>query len=157
MKEQFKIISLAQQNMIKVLDPLSIEQINRIPEGFNNNLVWNFAHVVASLQMLCYVRTGLPTRLDEKFVHTYKIGTKPEAFVSAEEYNHFKQLAEDGVRQLEEDYNNGYFKDFTPYVTGSGVSMTDIEFVITYVCLHHGNHWGACNALKKLVTQTEKV
>jgi hypothetical protein len=157
MKEQFQIIDLAQQNMIKLLDSLSIEQINRVPEGFNNNLIWNFAHVVASLQMLCYVRGGMQMRLDENFVNAYKIGTKPEAFVTAEEYERFKQLAADGLNKLKEDYANNFFRDFKPFTTATGVSMATIEFVITYVCLHHGNHQGWCIALKKLVTQTEKV
>jgi hypothetical protein len=157
MNEQFKIIDLAQQNMIKLLDSLSIEQINRIPDGYNNNLIWNFAHVIASLQMLCYVRAGLPARLDENFVSAYKIGTKPEAFVTTEEYQRIKQLAADGLNQLKEDYTNNFFRDFKPFTTAAGVAMSDIDFVITYVCFHHGNHQGYCIALKRLVTQTEKV
>ena len=157
MEQQFKIIGLAQQNLIKLLDSLDIEQINKIPDGFNNNLVWNFAHIVASLQMLCYARPGLPLRLDESFVYSFKIGTRPEKFISKEEYNQFKLLADKGLDQLKEDYRNGFFKDFKPYVTGAGVAMQDIDFAITYVCLHNGIHLGAANALKRMVTQTEKV
>ena len=77
---------------------LTIEQLNKVPDGFNNNLVWNYAHIVASMQMLCYLRAGLPARLDEEFVHAYKIGTKPEKFVTVEEYNQFREFAASGIK-----------------------------------------------------------
>jgi hypothetical protein len=157
MELQFNIISLAQQNFIKMLDALNIEQINKVPDGFNNNLIWNYAHIVASMQMLCYFRPGLPIRLDETFVNTYKIGTRPEKFISKEEYEKVKVLADKGLDQLKEDYRNGIFKAFNPYTTSTGLNVTSIEFAITYVCLHNGMHIGAAQAIRKLVTQTEKV
>ena len=36
----------------KILDSLSIDQINQIPTGFNNNILWNCAHILAVQQML---------------------------------------------------------------------------------------------------------
>jgi hypothetical protein len=32
----------------------TLEQLNKIPEGYNNNLIWNIAHVVVVQQMLVY-------------------------------------------------------------------------------------------------------
>ena len=156
MEEQFNIIDLAQQNFVKMLDALDIEQINKIPDGFNNNLIWNYAHIVASLQMLCYFRPGLPIRLDENFVNTYKIGTRPEKFVSREEYETVKLLADKGLDQLKEDYRNGVFKSFNPYTTSSGMSVNSIELATTFVCHHNGIHIGAALAIRRLLTQ-EKV
>lgn len=150
-EEQFFLIDMAQRNIIKLLDGLTIQQINKIPDGFRNNLVWNFAHVVASLQWICYGRQGLPLRLSEEFVHAYKFGTKPEKFVEAEEYEQIKQLATQGLEALRNDYNNGYFGEFKPYVTMSGMPVDNIDFAIRYVGFHHGLHQGYATALKNLV------
>ena len=38
---------------LKVLSGLSMVALNTIPPGFNNNLIWNFGHVVVSQQTLC--------------------------------------------------------------------------------------------------------
>lgn len=151
MDTQFDIIELAQQNFLKLHEGVSIEQLNKIPEGFKNNLVWNYAHVVASLQMLCYARTNLPLSLNEPFVHAYKIGTKPEKFITQEEYNTFKIYADKGFAQLKTDYNNVYFKDFKGFTTSTGINISNIELCINYVAFHHGMHLGYSMAIKKLV------
>jgi hypothetical protein len=59
MQETFKFILKSRQKFIELLDGLSIEQLNKIPTGFNNNIIWNFAHIVVSTQTLVYVRTGI--------------------------------------------------------------------------------------------------
>jgi hypothetical protein len=150
-EQQFFLIDMAQRNFARLLDGLTLQQINKVPDGFRNNLVWNFGHVVASLQMLCYGRPGLSLRLNEAFVHSYKVGTKPEKFVTAEEYDLIKQLASQGLDALRDDYNNGYFKDFKPYVTMTGIPIDNIDFAIRYVGVHHGIHQGYSTALKNLV------
>ncbi|MEO5564755.1 MAG: DinB family protein [Chitinophagaceae bacterium] len=151
MEHGFNIIDLAQNNIIRLHEGLSIQQLNKVPTGFNNNLVWNFAHVVASLQNICYVRAGLTPRLKESFIINYKVGTKPEAFVTAEQYDSFKELAIEGLSKLKEDYNNNHFKDFKPFTTVTGVAMNDIDFAIRYVGMHHGIHQGVSTALIKVV------
>lgn len=151
MEQQFNIIGLAQENLARLLDGLGIDQINRIPQGFNNNLIWNFGHIISALQMLCYGRAGLPLRLDENFVHTYKVGTKPSAFITMEEYGQIKQLAAEGLAKLKEDYRNNHFSTFKPYTTSTGIAINTIDYAIHYVALHHGMHQGYSTALKKLV------
>jgi hypothetical protein len=151
MQEQFEMLDLSQQGFIKMLDSLSLEQINKIPQEYNNNLVWNFAHVVAVLQMLCYSRAGLPLQLDEHFVTMYKAGTKPESSVTAEQYATIKVYASEGLNKLKADYKAGVFKTFQPYKTLVGVEINTVEFAITYVLHHHGIHTGSAAAIKKLV------
>ena len=42
------------------LDNYSLEQLNTIPSGMSNNLIWNLGHVVVSQQKLVYALSGLP-------------------------------------------------------------------------------------------------
>jgi hypothetical protein len=151
MQEQIDILEMSQQNFVTLLDSLTLEQINKIPQGYNNNLVWNFAHIVATLQMLCYFRAGLPLPLDEHFVTMYKVGTKPEGPVTAEQYATIKVYASEGLNKLKADHKAGVFKAFKPYKTLTGIEINTIGFAVTYVVHHHGIHTGAAAAIKKLV------
>ncbi len=40
------------QLYLAFLEKYSLEQLNYIPEGFSNNLIWNAGHIVASQQKL---------------------------------------------------------------------------------------------------------
>jgi hypothetical protein len=64
-------------NFIKLLDGLTIAQLNKIPEGYSNNLAWNFGHIVISQQMICYVKGEIVEQLDEKFNTQYIAGGRP--------------------------------------------------------------------------------
>ena len=42
MKYQFEILKQTRANVLQAIESLSHEQMNQIPKGFNNNIVWNF-------------------------------------------------------------------------------------------------------------------
>ena len=54
------------------LENLDLEQLNKVPEGYNNNIFWNIAHTVVTQQILVYKLSGLPMLLEEDFVDKYK-------------------------------------------------------------------------------------
>jgi hypothetical protein len=151
MTQAFYTIEQAQQSYLKLHQGLSIAQLNKIPDGFKNNLIWNYAHIVSALQMLCYGRSGFPLRIDDAFVHTYKVGTKPEGFVDETTYATYQIYAAESISKLKEDYASGYFSQFKPFATSTGFEINNIETAITYVVQHHGMHLGYSMAIKKLV------
>ena len=151
METQIAVIQLTQQNLVKILDSVSEEQFNKVPAGYNNNLIWNFAHVLAAFQVLCYSRAGLPPRLDETFINSYKIGTKPETHVSLEEYATIKYNAEWMLVKFKEDYAAGVFSNFQSYSTSFGFAISTVDMALEYITMHHGLHLGYSMAIKKLV------
>lgn len=44
--------------ILKTIEQLPTEQLNKVPDGFNNNIIWNVAHLIASQQNLCYIKAG---------------------------------------------------------------------------------------------------
>jgi hypothetical protein len=36
--------------VLKAVEQLTTEQLNKVPDGFNNNIIWNIAHLIASQQ-----------------------------------------------------------------------------------------------------------
>ena len=108
MKEVFKFIIDARKAFIKDIESLSLEELNEIPAGFNNNIIWNFGHIVVTTPVLCYIRTGiLADASSVKYVSAYAKGTKPTYFVTQEEVDELKELAISTIETLEKDYNEG--------------------------------------------------
>ena len=136
---------------VHLLDGLTIEQVNKIPEGFNNNLIWNFAHLLATQQVIFYGLGGLIPNVDEQFIKRYRRYTKPEGSVIAEELERIKQNFEEAQQQFFEDYRQGKFNSFKQYTTSFGVQLDTIDDAIKFSSLHDGLHYGYAMALKHLV------
>ena len=48
------LLKATRSNIAKLVEGLSIEQLNHIPEGFNNNLAWNIGHILVTQELLIY-------------------------------------------------------------------------------------------------------
>lgn len=137
--------------VLDTLNDYTIEQVNKIPQGFNNNIVWNLGHMIASQQGICYKRAGLETIVSENFFNTYKSGSKPERFISQEEYNEVKELLFTTLDRLEEDYKSGIFNNYASVMTRYNVEVNNIDEALGFLPFHDGLHIGYVMSLKKLV------
>jgi len=68
MNEAFRILETSRALYLKLLENYSLAQLNTIPEGFSNNLIWNAGHVIASQQKLIYALSGLPMKISDAFL-----------------------------------------------------------------------------------------
>jgi hypothetical protein len=139
-------------HLLNLISELNTEQLNKIPDGFNNNIIWNLAHVVAAQQGICYKRTGVDIIVTEEFFEAYRPGTKPLKFVDAEEIESIKELLSSTLDRLEADLENGIFVNYTTTMTRYGVELTSIDDAIKFLPFHDGFHMGYVMALKRLVT-----
>lgn len=137
--------------ILEILKDYTIEQLNKIPEGFNNNIIWNLGHMIASQQGLCYKRAGLEAVVSEDFFNTYKSGSKPERSISQEEYDELKELFFTTLDKLEDDYKAGIFGNYTPVMTRYNVEISSVDEAIGFLPFHDGLHIGYIMSLKKLV------
>lgn len=151
MDTQIDIIQKPRLQVLQIIEGLTLEQLNYIPAGFNNNIIWNLGHMVAAQQGICYVRSGLPLQIDESFFLTYKPGTKPERLYTAEDLSQIKELFSSTLVQLEADLQTDVFKNYTPVVTRYGFEMTNINDAVSFLPFHEGLHIGTVVAMKKLV------
>lgn len=44
MKKELQLIRYVRKNIMNVIEGHSLEQLNTVPEKFNNNIAWNLAH-----------------------------------------------------------------------------------------------------------------
>lgn len=150
MTERYKKIRAFLLNMV---DGLSTEQLNLVPAGFNNNIIWHLGHVVATQQGVTYLKSGREVRIPQEIYNEFKTGTKPERPYSTEEIDNIKSLFFSTLDIFREDLENKYFEGYVPFSTRYGVELTNIEMVTEFLPYHEGLHIGFVNALKRIVTQ----
>lgn len=150
-KNTFDFTRQTRQVFINLINSLSLEELNTVPEGFNNNIIWNFGHIVVTPQLLAYVRTGARQDVSLiQFVESYKKGTKPSYQVSQEEVDTLKKLAVTVIDELESDYNNAVFNVISPVKTDTyGEEMTTIEEILLMSVGHDNMHLGYALAQRK--------
>ncbi|MBL7931735.1 MAG: DinB family protein, partial [Bacteroidia bacterium] len=136
---------------LNIVSALSLEQLNKVPQGFKNNIAWNVGHLVAAVQGVCYGRSGLPMNVEQSFFDMYKPESKPERDITAEELETIKDLMFSTLDTLEADYEKRIFGGFTPFKTRTGVQLNSIEDAITFLLFHEGIHTGVIMSQRKLV------
>ena len=153
MTEVFQFIRDTRRAFIELLDTLTLAQLNEIPAGFNNNIIWNFGHIVVSTQGLCYVRPGIrPDTSQIQYFSAYVKGSKPTYSVEQAEVDALKKLALETIDALEQDYQDNAFEGFQPFETATYKStLSSIEEVIITTAGHDNLHFGYAVAQKKII------
>ena len=151
MKESIDIMRGARIFLVNLLEGISIEKLNEIPSGFNNNLAWNLAHVIANQQVLCYRNAGAKPVLEDAFIDKYKTGTRPDGFINESTFGSFKKNLLQTIDKFEEDSASNMFENYKAFELRSypGVTLKNISDAAKFVSFHDGLHVGYSMALKR--------
>jgi hypothetical protein len=152
MNRAIDIIRKPRLTMLNAITELTTEELNKIPEGFNNNIIWNLGHMIASQQGISYKRSGLNAVVTDEFFDTYKSGTKPVKFVDTDEIAFIKEQMLTTLDQFEADIEKGIFVDYTSVVTRYNVELASINDAISFLPFHDGFHIGYVMALRRVVS-----
>ncbi|MFV0565037.1 MAG: DinB family protein [Flavobacteriaceae bacterium] len=125
------------------LETVSLNDLNKIPNGFNNNIIWNIGHIVATQQLIAYKLSGLPMQVSNALVDKYKKGTKPQGNASQADVDEIKTLLNTTLDKLIADYSNNVFTEFAEYtVSTTGNTLTNIDEALEFITFHEGMHLG---------------
>lgn len=151
MQDPITITRVNRKMLEKMLDSYSLDQLNEVPEGFKNNLIWNIAHMVVTQQLLVYKLSGLPMMIDNEMVDLYRKGTKTERPATAEEVSEIKKLLFTTLDKTEKDLSNDIFKSYNDYETSTGFVLKSVEDAMNFNNYHEGIHLGYILALRKAI------
>jgi len=149
MQNHIDILKATRTNILKAIDGISLEQLNLVPEGYNNNLIWNAGHVAVTQQLLCYAKSDLQVKLPKDMIATYRKGAKPERDVTQAEVEQIKSLLTESIEWLATDLAAGTFKTFKTYPTSYGYTLNSIEDAVNFNNVHEAMHLGYIIAMKK--------
>lgn len=134
------------------LENVSLENLNKIPNGFNNNIIWNIGHILVTQQLLAYKLSGLPMIISDYLIAKYRKDTKPEGNVTQAEVEELKILLTSTVEKTKEDFSNGLFKNYQEYtVSTTGNTLTNIDEAFQFIMFHEGMHLGYIKALLRAI------
>ena len=159
MNKNVEIIINFRKYLLNNIDLLNAEQLNHIPENFNNNIIWNIGHLNAVLQALCYKSSGLPIKTEEKYYHPFLSGTKPSGLIDETEIKTIKQQFIKTVEELNTDLQNGLFKTYIKVARIEKVYNIQVETIndaLDYVTHHEGIHLHAILSLKRVMENTSR-
>ncbi|MFY8009972.1 MAG: DinB family protein [Flavobacterium sp.] len=151
MEESFKIWETNRHLYLKLLSNYSLEQLNKIPDGFSNNLVWNLGHIIVAQQGLVYRLSGLPVNVSEDMTNTYKNGSKPTRQTTQAEVDELKELLISLMEQTKADYAAGKFQNYTEYTTGTGFHLASTKEAIEFNNYHEALHLGFMMNIRKFI------
>lgn len=151
MKQAFKLHRSTRENALKLSEAFNPEQLNLIPAGFNNNLIWNLGHMVITQQLLLYKMSGNELRVDKSLVNKYKKGSKPEAYIEETEIKHIQELLISTSEQAKQDFEAGLFKEYKHYSTSYGFELLGIEDSVAFNNVHEAMHLGNLLSMRKFI------
>ncbi|KIA98248.1 hypothetical protein OA93_10695 [Flavobacterium sp. KMS] len=151
MNQAFEATRVSRNLILQFLDNYSLEQLNKVPEGFNNNIIWNVAHIVVTQQLLVYKLSGLPMMVSDELVAKYRKDTKPEGDVSQAELQEIKSLLFETIKKTEADYNANAFKTYNELTTSLGFIFKNIEDALSFNNYHEALHVGIMMSIRKFI------
>lgn len=147
-KDTLALLLAARKNVRGIFQAHSLEEANEIPVGFNNNLIWNAGHVVATMELLIYGLSGQKTPSSREFIDRYRKGSRPEGPASQEEYDLIAAKLLDGIASLTADLGEKDFSNYKEYATSFGVTLASIEDALAFNNMHEAMHLGTMIALR---------
>ncbi|SFJ61414.1 DinB family protein [Brevibacillus centrosporus] len=137
---------------LSALNTVSEEVADVIPEGFNNNIRWNFGHILVTQDLFMY-GPSCPN-LPANYAALFAPGTKPAnwegdvpslATLAAQLEEQKARIKETFADRLDEKLSQ-------PFQLGNKGTMNTIGELFTFSLFHEGMHMNALGALKKATT-----
>lgn len=154
MDKKIEKIKKFREFLLAQISELTTEQLNKIPDGYNNNIIWNLTHLIAAQQSICYLRAGQSVTVNDKYFSPFLTNTKPEVFIAEEEVEAIKALFLRSIDDLQVDLDKKIFDNYTPspnILRVYGVTLSSIDDALDFILYHEGFHSGYVLGLKRLV------
>jgi uncharacterized damage-inducible protein DinB len=152
MESVFKVLQKSREAIYHYAKEMPLEKLNQIPQGFNNNIIWNLGHIVAVQQLLVYGLSKTPFAVDQFIIDHFKNKTKPERDYTREEVDRVLSSLETSTVQMQKDYNDKKFGVPTAFISKSlNTTFDTIEEIITFNIFHEGLHTGIIQKYAQLL------
>jgi hypothetical protein len=154
MDTKIEKIKKIREFLLAEITGLTAPQLNIIPDGYNNNIIWNLIHLICAQQSICYGRAGQAVTVNEKYIAPYTTTTKPTAFIGEQEIEEVKKIFISSIDQLQTDFDKRIFDNYSAsenILRIYGVQLNTIDDALEFILYHEGFHGGYITSLKRLV------
>lgn len=151
MDSLFKTLETSRKSYAALFDKYTMEQLNTIPPGYRNNIIWNIGHIIVAQQSLVYRLSNLPVQVSDEMVARFTMGTAPTNPVDEKECISLRELLFITVEQTRADFVSGKFQVFKEYTTQTGFHLQSLNDAFDFNNYHEGLHYGIIMSLRKFV------
>lgn len=147
----FHQIAFVRNQTVRAVQGLTEDALDRVPEGFNNNIRWNLGHIYQSQERFAFQFAGEPTELPDAFPRLFARGTKPadwnEEPPSGDMLLAMMARQPERIRQTLAGRLHEKAKE--PFTTSTGLTLDTVGAFLTYTLYHEGMHYQAIALLKR--------
>ncbi len=151
METSFEINKTSRNVLLTFLEKYTLEQLNTIPDGFSNNLIWNIGHIIVVQQMLVYKLSDLTMMISDEMVEKYKKGTKPEHNVNQKEVDEIKAVLFSTLEKTRNDFGKNKFQKYNEFTSMSGFTIRTTADAIVFNNYHEALHTGIMMQIRKFI------
>ncbi len=151
MHAELDLLRQTRRNLIRLTEGLTDTRMTGIPNGFTNNILWNYGHCLITQQRLCYGLSSLPLRVPAEWNEILAKGSSPADWTEPPDRQALTDRMLATVDELEEDLDAGRFTEFKTYPTSYGYNLESVAHAIRFDIAHEALHMGVIMALRHVV------
>ncbi|TFE27556.1 DinB family protein [Cohnella luojiensis] len=143
---------------LEVMEGVTEELADRIPDGFRNNIRWHLGHVYTATEFLALSGLKLPMILPEGFIERFASGTSPlddkAKSVPLPTLSQLGSLLKEQTERIREALPSSRLNESIPAITTStGLDLLTPEQALRYNLYHEGLHFAIIPVYKKLLSR----
>ncbi|MGG1516840.1 DinB family protein [Paenibacillus oryzisoli] len=153
----FKQLAFVRSQTLKLMEGVTEENADVIPEGFRNSIRWNLGHIYVVLERFAFQYIGLPQHLPRGFKEQFEYGTSPGNKTDSTPVPTLQELELLLKEQLERIRasleHRLQEKIIPPYTTSAGMTLETPEQFLSFNLYHEGMHLSVIKLYKSLLSR----
>jgi hypothetical protein len=151
----FNQLAFVRGQTLKLMEGVTEEIADQIPEGFRNTIRWNLGHIYVVLERFAFQYMGLPQQLPVGFKEQFEYGTspanKPDS-IPAPTLQELEILLKEQGERIRKVLGHRLLEMIVPpYTTSTGVTLETPEQFLSFNLYHEGMHVSVIKLYKTLL------
>jgi uncharacterized damage-inducible protein DinB len=135
---------------LSAVEGLSDTEANVVPQGFNNNILWNLGHIYLVQERIFHFAQE-PLNIPEGFAKFFGSGTKPADWVGQPPaFSEICELLKAQPQRIRERLQNRLNEQVAEPFKIRNLEMRTIAEVLTFMLYHEGTHTQNIKTIKRL-------
>ena len=152
----FDHLAFARATTLLVVEGVSESGATKIPEGFNNNILWNLGHVYLSLERFALHFAGEPVQIPESFATFFGGGTKPVDWVGEPPaLAEVLELLKEQPNRIREKLQNRLNETVAQPITIRNVKLSTVGELLSFSLFPEGMHVQNLKILRRVNSENE--
>jgi hypothetical protein len=143
-------LQFSRNNVLRHLESVNEKNSIRIPDGYNNSVLWNVGHILLAMEDALFKATGRKFMLPEQYRFLFDGGTKPKEWtVELPSLTLLIEQLRDQTDRVRQTFKGQLKEELPTVIHFSGLPpLTTVAENLSLALLHEGQHIGYIMAIK---------